>query len=130
MAVIEIIVLLIVLAFVALFIALPLIFSSKQVKSLDPSSEDYRSRMSKDGTAVAGYICAAVSFLMWLIPLFGLVSSILGIVFSSIGLSSNRRILATCGLAYAIFCLVMTILNMIYGYEIGFALGQYAASMM
>lgn len=130
MAVIEIIVLLIVLAFVALFIALPLIFSSKQVKSLDPSSEDYRSRMSKDGTAVAGYICAAVSFLMWLIPLFGLVTSVLGIVFSSIGLSSNRRILATWGLVYAILCLVLTILNMIFGYDIGFSLGQYAASMM
>lgn len=68
------------------------------------------------GMAVAGLVLGIISMIAWLIPLFGLPISIVGIVLAALGRRSvSRRTMATVGLVLAIIALVLTLINAVLG---------------
>lgn len=63
------------------------------------------------GKATAGFVLGILGLLFWLIPLFGLPVTIVGIVLSAQGLKSTRRPLAIAGLTLSIIGLALTCIN-------------------
>lgn len=74
-----------------------------------------KSNSKKDNQAVTGFILGLVSILAWFIPLFGFPITILGIIFSSLGLKSSKKNLAIAGLVLSIVFLLVTMANSFLG---------------
>lgn len=73
------------------------------------------------GLAIAGLVLGIISMIAWLIPLFGIPISIVGIILAALGRRSiSRRTLATVGLVLSIVAIVLALGNC--------ALGIYIAS--
>lgn len=69
-----------------------------------------------DKSAQTGFTLGLCSMMAWLLPLIGYPISICGIVFSSIGLSSNElKGKAKTGLILSIIFLIITLCNSIAG---------------
>lgn len=121
MSYIELFLLLIV---VCVIVILPLVSSSKEMKSLDNTSEEYKRKSAKDGMASAGYFCSLLSIFLWLLPPVGFVASILGFILSILSLSSNKRKLAMWGLIISIVGIILSVTNWLYGFSIGYLIGS------
>lgn len=115
---------LIVMAIIAFSVVLivPVVISSSRVR------HSFQRRSSKNTFAILGYLLGVFSLVLWVVPPIGLVFSILGIVFCSIGISSSQNGLAIAGLIMSIFGFVLVVLNMAVGFEIGYAIGSALAS--
>lgn len=73
------------------------------------------------GMAIAGLVLGIISMIAWLIPLFGVPISAVGIVLAALGRRSvSRRTMATVGLVLASIALVLALCNA--------ALGVYLAT--
>ncbi len=71
---------------------------------------------SGNTAALVGFILGLCSIIAWFIPLFGYPVTIVGIIFSVLGLKSNiRKGMATVGLVLSIIFLVITLINSLAG---------------
>ncbi len=71
---------------------------------------------SGDSAALVGFILGLCSIIAWFIPLFGYPVTIIGIIFSVLGLkSTTRKGMATAGLILSIIFLIITLLNSVAG---------------
>jgi hypothetical protein len=69
----------------------------------------------KASRANVGFILGLVSIIAWFIPLFGYPVTIIGIVFSAMGMDSKNKGKAIAGLVLSIIFLVITLINSIAG---------------
>ena len=69
----------------------------------------------KEGKAFIGFILGLCSIIAWFLPIIGLPVTVIGIIFSSLGLSSAKRGQAVAGLILSIIFLVVTVINSIAG---------------
>lgn len=75
-----------------------------------------------DKQATTGFTFGLTSIITWLIPLFGYITTICGIVYSAKGLKSTKnKTKATVGLVLSIIFLIITITNSILGVINAFA---------
>ena len=65
--------------------------------------------------ALVGMILGLCSIISWLLPLIGYPTTILGIIFSSFGLNSDKKAMAITGLALSIIFFIITLINSIVG---------------
>lgn len=68
-----------------------------------------------NGKAVASLVLGIISFLAWLIPLFGAPISIVGLVLGCKGRKSEKKGIATAGIVTSIIGLILTIVNAALG---------------
>lgn len=73
----------------------------------------------RDTFSLVGMILGICAILAWLIPLIGYPCTILGIIFSSCGLNSNKKNMSVAGLVLSIIFLILTLINSIIGALIG-----------
>ena len=67
-------------------------------------------------SAIVGFILGLVSIIAWFIPLVGFPVTVVGIIFSSLGLKSqSNKSKAIAGLSLSIIFLVVTIINSALG---------------
>jgi hypothetical protein len=84
-----------------------------------PSEKPRKKKAKGQGMATASLVLGLVSIITWIIPLFGLPTTIAGLVFGLQGLGPKKRTTAAVGIALSSLFLVITILNA--------ALGAYMA---
>ena len=72
------------------------------------NNSDHKNR---NAFAVVGAILGFCSIIAWLIPLFGIICTIVGIVFSACGIRSNKRSFAIAGLMLNVFFLILSLIN-------------------
>lgn len=68
-----------------------------------------------NGKATAGFVLGLVSIIAWIIPLFGIPVSVIGIIMSALGIKSEKKTKAIVGLVFSIIFLIATIINAVYG---------------
>jgi hypothetical protein len=67
------------------------------------------------GKATASLVLGLISIVTWIIPLFGLPTTIAGLVLGIKGLGPQRRGKAIAGIVLSIVFLVITVLNAAWG---------------
>lgn len=65
--------------------------------------------------ASAGFVLGLCSLVAWFIPLIGYPVTILGIIFSSLGMNSNKKGMAITGIVLSIIFFIVTLMNSIVG---------------
>lgn len=68
-----------------------------------------------NGKTTAGFVLALVSLITWIIPLFGLPTSIIGLVLSINGRKESNSGMALAGIIISIISLIFTICNSLAG---------------
>ena len=68
-----------------------------------------------NGKTTAGFVLALVSLITWIIPLFGLPTSIIGLVLSINGRKESNSGMALAGIIISIIALIFTICNSLAG---------------
>ena len=68
-----------------------------------------------NGKTTAGFVLALVSLITWIIPLFGLPTSIIGLVLSINGRIETKSGMALAGIIISIISLIFTICNSLAG---------------
>ena len=68
-----------------------------------------------NGKTTAGFVLALVSLITWIIPLFGLQTSIIGLVLSINGRKESNSGMALAGIIISIISLIFTICNSLAG---------------
>ena len=76
----------------------------------------------KESRANTGFILGLCSIVAWFIPLFGYPVTITGIVFSAMGIDSNKKSSAITGLVLSIVFLIITLINSIGGVMLAMSL--------
>lgn len=69
--------------------------------------------------ATVGFILGLCSIIAWLIPLFGFPVTIVGLVFSILGIKSTKKNLAIVGIVLTVLFLIVTIVNTVIGVMYG-----------
>lgn len=93
-------------------------FEIEKSKVLNNGSFSSNAENTEKGktSAIVGLILGLVSIIAWYIPLIGFPITVLGIVFSSLGLKSQtNKGKAIAGLSLSILFLVVTIINSALG---------------
>ena len=75
-------------------------------------NDNYQKR---NNYALVGMILGLCSIIAWLLPLIGYPTTIVGIIFSSLGLSSNKKGMAITGLTLSVIFFILTLINSIVG---------------
>ena len=65
----------------------------------------------KKGQSIASLVLGIVSFLAWIIPLFGYPVSIVGIVMGAIGMKKGGKKMAIAGIVCSSIGLLITLIN-------------------
>lgn len=68
-----------------------------------------------NGKAIASLVLGLCSIITWLIPLFGLPTTIVGLIMGGIGVKSQKRGFAITGIVLSAIFLILTIINMVLG---------------
>lgn len=85
-------------------------------------TKNAQTNVDVDKQATTGFTFGLTSIITWLIPLFGYITTICGIVYSAKGLKSTKnKTKATVGLVLSIIFLIVTITNSILGVINAFA---------
>ncbi len=74
-----------------------------------------KTQKDNSGKAKAGFILGLISIAAWLIPLFGVPVTIVGLVMSILGIKSSKKKLAIAGIILTIVFLILTIVNAALG---------------
>lgn len=90
-------------------------FEIEKSKVLGSNTSSATKTDKKATFGMVGFILGLVSIIAWFIPFIGYPVTILGIIFSGLGLNSNNRGKATAGLTLSIIFLVVTIINSALG---------------
>lgn len=91
-------------------------FTAEKGKILENfSSTNERSNGGKESKAFIGFILGLCSIIAWFLPIIGLPVTVIGIIFSSLGMNSAKRGQAVAGLILSIIFLVVTLVNSIAG---------------
>jgi len=75
------------------------------------------------GKATASLVLGIISIIAWIIPLYGLPTTIAGLVLGIKGLGPQRRGTAVAGIVLSVIFLVLTLFNAAMGAYLG-AIGQ------
>ncbi|NLZ47977.1 MAG: hypothetical protein GX895_04180 [Clostridiales bacterium] len=62
---------------------------------------------------MASLVLGLCSIITWLIPLFGLPTTIVGLIMGGIGVKSQKRGFAITGIVLSAIFLILTIINMV-----------------
>lgn len=84
------------------------------VNNVEESTETTVNK-NKSGKATAGFVLGLCSIIAWFIPLIGYPVTILGIIFSALGIKSAKKTFAVIGLICSIIFLIATLINSIVG---------------
>lgn len=91
-------------------------FESEKSKILNKNSNSVSNAEKGKTQAIIGLILGLVSIVAWYIPLIGFPITIIGIIFSAIGMKSQtNKGKAIAGLTLSIIFLVVTIINSFLG---------------
>ncbi|MEE1304782.1 MAG: hypothetical protein U0K68_06495 [Agathobacter sp.] len=71
--------------------------------------------VQNNGKTTAGFVLALVSLITWIIPLFGLPTSTIGLILSINGRNETKSGMALAGIIISIIALIFTICNSIAG---------------
>ena len=81
---------------------------------MENNAEVQNTKDSK-GKAKAGFILGLISIVAWLVPLFGVPVTIVGLVLSILGVKSSRKKMAIAGIILSAIFLIATIINAVIG---------------
>lgn len=84
-------------------------------KVLNEENNVQKANSKNSVKALTGFVLGLCSIMAWVIPLIGFPVTVIGIIFSALGLNSNRRALAIAGLVLSIIFFVVTLINSIVG---------------
>lgn len=84
-------------------------------KVLNEENNVQKSNSKNSVKALTGFVLGLCSIMAWVIPLIGFPVTVIGIIFSALGLNSDRRALAIAGLVLSIIFFVVTLINSIAG---------------
>lgn len=90
-------------------------FNNQKEKILNGTSKNEINNDSKSTKAMAGFVLGLISIIAWIIPLIGYPITILGIIFSALGLNSKNKGKAIAGLILSIIFLILTFINSALG---------------
>ena len=76
--------------------------------------------VDKKWFAIASLVLGVINMCSWLYPLAGGLMAVVGIVLGFLGLKSSRKTLAIIGIALSVLGGILTILNAVLGFAIGF----------
>ena len=76
--------------------------------------------LDKKWFAIASLVLGVINMCSWLYPLAGGLMAAVGIVLGFLGLKSSRKTLAIIGIALSVLGGILTIINAIIGFGIGF----------
>ena len=89
----------------------------KKLKSLKNSIKPDQEQKRTSGAAIVGIVFGCLGFLLCWVPVLGLLFSLIGVIFSGIGLSKTRndsnlrgRTAATIGLVFGIIGLILAVI--------------------
>ena len=75
----------------------------KEAEIIDDEQENENEDEKNNSYAMAGFILGLSSVITWMVPIFGLLLEVLGIIFSIKGIKSENKVLAIIGLVCS-FC--------------------------
>ena len=84
-------------------------------KVLNSNDEKENNTDKSSKKALAGFILGLCSIIAWYIPIVGFPVTILGIIFSALGINSKYKGLAIAGLILSIIFFIITLMNSIAG---------------
>lgn len=90
-------------------------YQIEKQKILNTENDQINYDNKKSKNALTGFILGLCSIIAWFIPLIGFPVTVLGIVFSALGLNSNRKAMAVSGLVLSIIFFLITLINSIAG---------------
>ena len=90
-------------------------FNNQKEKILNGTSKNAINNDSKSTKAMTGFVLGLISIIAWIIPLIGYPITILGIIFSALGLNSKNKGKAIAGLILSIIFLILTFINSALG---------------
>ena len=90
-------------------------FNNQKEKILNGTSKNEINNDSKSTKAMTGFVLGLISIIAWIIPLIGYPITILGIIFSALGLNSKNKGKAIAGLILSIIFLILTFINSALG---------------
>jgi hypothetical protein len=77
-------------------------------------------KKDKSGSAIAALILGLFSLIAWLIPIFGLPISIIGLILGIVGFNSSKRGIAIAGITITIITLIFGTINSAIGAYLGY----------
>lgn len=90
-------------------------FEVEKQKILNNNVNNETVTNKKATKAMVGFILGLVGIIAWFLPIIGVPVTILGIIFSALGINSQNRNKAIAGLILSIVFLVVTLINSFLG---------------
>lgn len=90
-------------------------FEVEKQKVLNDDLHEEKTIDKKATKAMVGFILGLVGIIAWVFPIIGVPVTILGIIFSALGINSQNRNKAIAGLILSIVFLVVTLINSFLG---------------
>lgn len=90
-------------------------FEIEKQKILKNNVSNETATDKKATKAMVGFILGLVGIIAWFLPIIGVPVTILGIIFSALGINSQNRNKAIAGLILSIVFLVVTLINSFLG---------------
>ena len=90
-------------------------FETEKYKVLNSDNDKLNNDEKSSKRALVGFILGLCSIVAWFIPLIGFPVTVLGIIFSTLGLNSNRKSLSITGIVLSVIFFVITLINSITG---------------
>lgn len=90
-------------------------FEVEKQKILNNNVNNETATDKKATKAMVGFILGLVGIIAWFLPIIGVPVTILGIIFSALGINSQNRNKAIAGLILSIVFLVVTLINSFLG---------------
>lgn len=91
------------------------IIEKQKILQNNESNSNVKATNGKENKAFIGFILGLCSIIAWYLPIIGLPVTVIGIIFSSLGINSAKRGQAVAGLVLSIIFLVVTLINSIAG---------------
>ena len=89
-------------------------FNIEKSKILN-SSANTEKKDGKETKAMVGFVLGLVGIIAWFLPIIGFPVTVLGIIFSSLGINSLNKNKAIAGLILSIIFLIVTLINSFLG---------------
>ena len=89
-------------------------FNIEKSKILN-SNANTEKKDGKETKAMVGFVLGLVGIIAWFLPIIGFPVTVLGIIFSSLGINSLNKNKAIAGLILSIIFLIITLINSFLG---------------
>ena len=90
-------------------------FEIEKQKLLNNDLQRETTTDKKETKAIVGFILGLVGIIAWFLPIIGVPVTILGIIFSALGMNTKNKNKAIAGLILSIVFLIVTLINSFLG---------------